>query len=1073
MHRPNILSDGPKLSGMKNIVLSLFCLLAALPVLAQERTVSGHVTDGTSGLPMIGATVMVPGTKTGTTTDADGAFTLKVPSNATRLSVISLGYEDASIELTAAKDRYSVEVFESSTYLDDVIVVGYGTVRKSDLTGSVGSLRSDDLMKTSPVSMEKGMQGRLTGVNVVQNDGAPGSGISVQIRGTNSFLGGTEPLYVVDGVPITTSNNQESINFEDNTFSFRNALSFLDPNDIESIEVLKDASSTAIYGSRGANGVIMITTKSGKGVGSRNLVTLNYNYTLSTVARRIEMLGASDYASYRNESATNTANYTGSSISREQWPFPGMEIPGKGYYRGPQDYDNDPYYWQNQIFRTAGTHNVNLNIAGSSKSTDYSVSGSFTDQDGTVINSNFRRFSIKLDLNQQVKSWLKVGTSTNISRSVSNMLKTTINSQSNGTEGVIRSALMYPPVYKADDQIALDNEFSTVSTPNLYTQALNQHVNLNIYTSNYLDFRFTKWLTFRTMLGFNYTLNNANQYWPRYLYEGKTVSGKSYAGDNNWYSLVCDNLLMFNHSFGRHNVSATLGTSWEESHWYNKKISVQTFGTDMTNGWLLQDAATINTPSTSKGDSRLFSVIMRAAYNYDSRYYVTFTAREDMSSKFTKKLRSAFFPSVGVSWRPSEEAFMKEAKKTLTNLKVHYSYGLSGNQAINSYQTFAMMTSANYPFGGSLVNGYAPDPSNPGNADLKWETTYQHDLGFEVGLLNRIELTLDLYHKRTTDLLQYKEVAASTGLERILSNAGTVVNKGIELMVNAHIFERRNFNWTLGGNISFNHNVMSDFSSAPVFPNSIWNSLRPFALMDGHSIGSLYGFVEDGIWSSREEIINSDQFQAQYPGYTVDSNVPATEIIIMKKWLGEIRYRNMDDDPNITDNDQTFIGNTNPDFFYGIHSDFKIFDFDLSILFQGVHGNDIFNMNLLRFYDIGNTKNIPKAIYDASWTPFAGGTAPKNFYDNGRTVRFSRRYVEDGSYLKLRNVQIGYTLQDKIPYISSLRFYFSGNNLFTVTRYSGYDPEVNSFGSDPSLRGIDSGGYPQPRSFLFGVNVVF
>lgn len=1058
---------------MKNIFLSIICSLSTVIAIAQERVVSGVVIDGTSGEPMVGATVLVSGTNTGTTTDINGAFQLKVPAGTKKLSVVSLGYADATIDLNTSKDKYSVEIFESSAYLDDVIVVGYGTVRKSDLTGSVASLRSDALMKTSPVSVEKGMQGRLTGVNVVQNDGAPGSGISVQIRGTNSFLGGTEPLYVVDGVPITTSNNQESINFEDNTFSYRNALSFLNPNDIESIEVLKDASSTAIYGSRGANGVILITTKSGRGAGSRHLVTVDYNYTISTVAKRIEMLGASEYASYRNESATNTANYTGSSISREQLPFPGMEIPGKGYYRGPQDYDNDPYYWQNQIFRTAGTHNVNVSVAGSDKTTDYSVSGGYTDQDGTVINSNFRRFNIKLDFNKKVKDWLKVGTSTNISRATSNMLKTTINSQSNGTEGVIRSALMYPPVYKVDDPVALDNEFSVVSTPNLYTQALNQHTNLNIYTSNYIDVYFTKWLTFRSMFGFNYTLNNANQYWPKYLYEGKTVNGKSYAGDNNWYSLVWDNILMFNHSFGKHNVSATLGTSWEESHWYNKKISVQTFGTDMTNGWLLQDAATINTPNTSKGDSKLFSIIMRAAYNYDGRYYLTFTAREDMSSKFTKGNRSAFFPSAGVSWRPTEEAFMKNAKRVLNNLKIHYSYGLSGNQAINSYQTFAMMTSANYPFGGSLVNGYAPDPGNPGNADLKWETTYQHDLGVEIGLLDKIDIGVDLYHKRTTDLLQYKEVAASTGLERILSNAGTVVNKGLEIMVNARIFEKKNFNWTIGANISFNRNSMSDFSTSPVFPNSIWNSLRPFALMDGHSIGSLYGFVEDGIWGSREEIINSDQFQAQYPGYTVESNVPATEIIIMKKWLGEIRYRNLDNDPNITDNDQTFIGNTNPDFFYGLNTDFKIYNFDVSILFQGVHGNDIFNMNLLRFYDVGNTKNIPKSIYNESWTPFAGGTAPKNFYDNGRTVRFSRRYIEDGSYLKLRNVQIGYSIDNKIPHISRLRLYFSANNLLTFTRYSGYDPEVNSFGSDPSLRGIDSGGYPQPRSFLFGINVVF
>lgn len=1064
--------EAAKTIGMKHYFISLLCLLASLGCFAQVRTVSGIVTDAGSGEPLAGITVLVPGTDNGTATDQDGRYSLRIQSAAKTLTFTSLGYEESVVTLRQATDTYNVSMRESTSYLDELIVIGYGTVKKSDLTGSVGSLRSDDITKNNPMSVEKGMQGRLAGVNVVQNDGAPGSGISVQIRGTNSFLGGTEPLYVVDGIPITTSNDQESINFESNTYAYRNAISFLDPNDIASIEVLKDASSTAIYGSRGANGVILITTRSGTGAGSRDVVTLNYTFSLSDAARRIKMLGASDYAQYRNESAINTAVYTGATITREQWPFPGMIMEDGKYSRGPQDYDNDPYYWQDQIFRLAGTHNLNVNVAGSSKGSDYSISGSLADQDGTVINSSYKRYSLKIDFNKQVKPWLKVGTSTNLSRAVSDMLKTTINSQSNGTEGVIRSALMYPPVYKSDDKVAIENEFSTVTTPNLYTQALNRQTNSNIYTSNYAEVTFTPWLMFRSALGFNHSMNTANQYWPRYLYEGRSVEGKSYAGDNSWYSVVWDNLLMMNKSFGKHNFNATLGTSWEESHWYNKRISVQTFGTDLTNGWLLQDAAAVNTPYSSKGDSKLFSVIMRAAYNYNSKYYLTLTAREDMSGKFTKQHRSSFFPSAGVSWRLSEENFMSELRQAVNEMKIHYSYGMSGNQAISSYQTFAMMTSANYPFGGSLVNGYAPDPGNPGNADLKWETTYQHDLGIEASLFNRVDLSVDWYHKRTCDLLQYKEVATSTGLERILSNAGTVINTGMEVMVDAVLFERPRFHWSVGGNISFNRNEMRDFSPTPVFPNSLWNSLRPFALMDGHPIGSLYGFIEDGIWSSRAEIIQSDQFQAQYPGYTVDSNETATEIIIKKKWLGEIRYKNLDDDPNITDKDQTFIGNTNPDFFYGIHTDLRISNFDISILLQGVYGNDIFNMNLLRFYDIGNSKNIPQDIYNRAWTPVSGGTAPKNFYDAGRTIRFSRRYVEDGSYLKLRNVSLGYTC-DKIKGINSVRFFVSGNNLLTFTKYSGYDPEVNSFGSDPSLRGIDSGGYPQAKTVMMGVNLTF
>lgn len=1057
---------------MKNLLIAIMTSLC-VSAIAQNRSVNGLVIDASSREPLAGASVFATGTQVGTTTGPDGRFVLSVPGKCQSLEIAFIGYDTQTVALLPSVSYFEVMMEISHEEIDKVIVIGYGTARKSDLTGSVSSISAKDLVKSNPVSFEKGLQGRISGVNVVQNDGAPGSGISVQIRGTNSFLGGTEPLYVVDGIPITTSNDQESINFEDNTYSYRNVLSFLDPNDIESIEVLKDASSTAIYGSRGANGVILITTKSGEGLATTSVVSLNYNLTIGRPARKIRMLNGQEYARYRNESYANTQIYNGETYRPEDLPFPGMEVEQSGYVKGPEDYGTDPYYWQNQIFRTGLAHNLNLTVSGQGRGMDYSLSGSYLSQEGTVINSDYNRYSFKINFNKTINSWLKMGTSTNLSSAKSNMLKTTIDSQSNGTEGVIRSALMYPAVYTVDDEISKDNEFSTVTTPTLYTQALNEHKNINIYTSNYANITLAKHLKFRSVLGWNYSTNNANQYWPVYLYEGRNVNGKSYAGDNSWSSLVWDNLLMYNQSFGKHNIAATLGTSWEESHWYNKRISVQTFGTDITNGWLLQDAATVNTPYSSKGDSRLFSIIMRASYNYANRYYLTFTGREDYSSKFAKGNRLSFFPSVGVSWRISEEPFMKSAHKVVNNLKIRYSYGISGNQAINSYQTFALMKSANYPFGNTVYNGFAPDPANPGNAALKWETTRQHDAGIELRLLNRINLTVDYYHKRTEDLLQYKEVAYSTGLQRILSNAGCVINEGWEIGMNATIVNKPRFTWNIGANISFNRNHLTDFNEEPMFPNSLWNSLRPFALQNGHAIGSLYGFVEDGIWSSRAEVINSDQFQAQYPGYTVNDNDNATEIIIMRKWLGEIRYKNLDDDPNITDNDRTYIGNTNPDFFYGLNMDFEFHNFDFSFLFQGVYGNDILNMNRLRFYDIGNSKNIPMDIYRESWTPEGGGTAPKNFYDNGRTVRFSRRYIEDGSYLKLRNIQLGYTINKPFRGVSGLRVYVAMNNVFTITNYSGYDPEVNSFGSNPSLRGVDSGGYPQARSTVFGVNLTF
>ena len=531
---------------------------------------------------------------------------------------------------------------------------------------------------------------------------------------------------------------------------------------------------------------------------------------------------------------------------------------------------------------------------------------------------------------------------------------------------------------------------------------------------------------------------------------------------------------MFNRDFGRHNVSATLGTSWERSQWYNKSIYVQGFGTDLTQGWLLGDAAELSKANSSKGDSKLFSIILRAAYNYDNRYYLTFTARRDASSKFAPGNRASFFPSVGVSWRMSEEKFMEPVKKVISNLKLRYSYGLSGNQGIGSYQTFALMTSANYPFGGSVINGYATDRWNPGNKELKWETTYQHDLGIDLQFFNRIDLTVDAYYKTTEDLLQYRQVATSTGLAQILSNLGTVMNKGIEIAINADIMSRPNFSWSAGGNISFNANEIKKLGTGRQFPNSLWGSHRPFVLEEGRPIGQAFGYVEDGIWQSREEVINSAQFQNQYPGYTVSSNTAATETIIRQKWIGEIRYLDMDGDNAITDVDQDYIGTTNPKFIYGFNTSFKFHNFDVNLVFQGVYGNMILNQPLMRFYESGGPRNIPVDILRQAWSPEnPEGTGPKIYTDYSRTVRMSARYFEDGSYLKLRTAGVCYNFRNPCKAIRNLRVYFTGNNLFTITNYSGYDPEVNSFGTDPMARGIDAGGYPQSRSYIFGVNLTF
>lgn len=1071
-----------KLLRMKRIITLCFVFLlsGALAVSAQNKNISGTIVDGVTNEPLTGASIIASGTQIGTTSGANGDFQLSIPSNVTQLEISFIGYLSQTVSVAGgSKSRINVQLQPDAENIDEIVVIGYGAVKKSDLTGSVASLKSSDLMKSSPLNAQQGMQGRVAGVNVLASDGAPGGGISIQIRGTNSFLGNTEPLYVIDGVPMTTSNSQETVSLDSDNISSRNALAFLNPADIESIEILKDASSTAIYGSRGSNGVVLITTKQGRSDEAK--ININYSLSVAQVAKKINMLSPREYAEYRNITYVNTQLINGmTSFSPANVPYPGLLNEETGYYsKGPEDFDaTDHTYWQDQIFRTAISHDLNLNISGTGKGLDYSFSGGFLQQEGVVINSDYTRYNFKVNVNKQIKRWMKFGTSTNFSYSISNMLKNATNSWSNGNEGVIRSALYFPSTYTMDDPLIDRDGYQMVTNPVDYANALNEYKNYNIYTSNYGLFTLAKGLIFKTSLGYSVSLNFANQYYNRDLWEGREpINGKSGAGDNMWSSLVFDNLFMYNRDFGKHNVSATLGTSWESSNWYNKTVLVQGFGTDLTNGWLLGDAAEMVSASSSKGDSQLFSIIMRAAYNYDNRYYVTFTAREDYSSKFTKGNRGAFFPSVGVSWRMSEERFIKEnpVGKVITNLKFRYSYGLSGNQAITSYATFANLTGANYPFGGTVVNGYATDINNPGNKNLKWETTYQHDAGIDLQLFNRIDLTVDLYRKTTEDLLQERQKATSTGLSRVLDNFGSVLNQGLEISLNANIIARNDMHWSIGGNIAFNENKIIELGTDRQFPNTLWNSFKPFVLEEGRPIGQIMGFVEDGIWSSREEVINSAQFQKQYPGYTVDSNDSATETLINKKWLGEARYKDLDGDDEITDNDIDYLGTTNPKYTYGFNTSFSYKGFDLNVLFQGVYGNMILNQPLIRWCDIGNTRNIPVDILKRAWSPDnPNGTAPK-LYDTSddRTVRVSRRYFEDGSYLKLRSVSIGYTFNNPIKGIGSLRISLSGNNLLTWTDYSGYDPEVNSFGSDPQTRGIDSGAYPQSRSFIFGVNLTF
>ena len=1035
-------------------------------VFSQVVNVTGKVIDESDRSPIIGVSVMVKGSLKGTTTNLDGKYSLQV--NKGEILLFSyIGMETLAVPV--ASSAINVAMKAAATEIDEIVVVGYSALKKSDLTGSVQSVMNEEFMKSAPVSFEQGLQGRLAGVNIIKNDGAPGGGISVQIRGANSFMGSTEPLYVIDGVPLTASNEDETISFDNSEVLYRNALSFLDPNDIESIEVLKDASATAIYGSRGSNGVVMITTKSGRK--GKDRISFGANTTIGTVAKKIRLLTGAEYAEYRNQSYINTQLITNGTFNPLGLPYLG-DIGSLGtYVKGPTDFDNNPYYWQDAIFRTSISDNYNFGYSGASEGGDFSVGLAYLNQRGIVVNSGFNRLSLNLKLNRQPLKWLKIGNTINVSVSNSDMIKSATSNQNNGDEGVVRSALYFPPIYRLDDNVGYE-EYQIVTNPLDYANAMNKNKYYNIYTSNYMNLNLFKGLIFRTVFSYRASLNFANRYFSKSLYEGRTVGGQSLAGDSQSETTVWDNLLLYNRTIKNHNISATLGTSWESNNYYSKQVRSNGFGSDSNNGWLLKEGTSPQTPYSVKYDSNLFSVIARGAYTYRNTYFLTGTFRRDASSKFAENNKAAYFPSVGLAWRVTGEDFLSKSKH-VNNLKLRYSYGTSGNAGIGPYGSLPLFTGANYPIGTTVLSGYAPDPSKPGNANLKWETTYQHDVGIDATLFKGLTLELDYYLKTTGDLIQNMELAPSTGLKSVYANIGEVVNTGYELTLNYKIIDKKDLKISVGGNLSFNNNVVTSLGngSKQIFPNNLWNDLRPFIITEGRPIGQLYGYIEDGIWSSRTEVIENAQFQTVYPGYTVGSEDANIEKIIRERWIGEIRIKDRNDDGAITEEDQDFIGNVNPDFLYAFNMNFSWKNFDFSILFNGVSGNDIINMTNLRFHNLGQTRNVPKAVLDNAWTPENGGVNPKIFTTNARDIYFTSRYFEDGSYLKLRNISVGYTLKKPIKLIESIRIYGSANNLLTFTNYSGYDPEVNAFGSNPSSRGVDAGGYPQSREFNVGINV--
>lgn len=1051
------------------LVISFAIVLFSFGTGFAQHTVAGKVVDD-RGNPVEGATVAIKNTSISTATNAQGNFSLNTPSATGVLVISHVGMRVQEVPI-ANQTSLAITLQPIATALQDVVVIGYGTAKRKDLTGSVQSIGGDELNKEVPTNVLSGLQGKLAGVNVTENDGAPGAGISIRIRGSNSFLGGTEPLYVVDGVPINTTNSEETPqSIGEDEMQTLNALAFLNPNDIESITVLKDASAAAIYGSRGANGVVIITTK--QGLPGTDKIEVNATVGFSEVSKRLKPLNAFDYATFQNLANSNANEYAGMNYLI---PYPGEDRPnpnkpGETYYaKGPEDYRDGGMDWQDLVFRKGLYQNYSVSLSGGANGGNHYLSFNYLDQDGAIYNSDFKRYSLNLNLNRKVGKIFKFGTRNSITISNTNGVKTGTDKSDAASAGVIRSLLTFPTTRTTIDpygQQTGDENF--ITNPVLYVNDVLNRVNkLNIFSASFVEAAITPELRLRQNIGFNYSNGLRNQYYPRTVYEGYSTKGKGLKAGNTWQSITAETMLTYDKQIGKHSVTAVAAATVEKTMSEWSRYEGRTFPNDLLKNENLEAAELIMPLKGSRSESFLNSYLSRVSYSYDDRYLITASYREDGSSKFGRNNKWAGFGSAAVAWKISSESFMR-GQKAISDLKLRASFGQTGNQGIGSYASLSKLTVYNYPFGGSVKTGLADDVySGPANDKLKWETTTSYNLGLDADFLNhRIGITIDAYKKRTNDLLQYVTTPPSTGFSRQLRNSGTVENKGLEIVVRGTPVVNKDFEWNTNFNISFNKNKIISLGPdvTEQFANNISTGDAPFIQKPGYAIGTLYGYVEDGFYDNEAEVRHD-------PAFTGES------LDIILRMIGEIKYRNLDDDPtSISVTDRTIIGDVNPKYTFGFVNNFRFKNIDLSVFINGVQGNDIINMNKRFNANIGSFKNITEEMYHGAWRYGADNThatEPKIMRQYWRTILFSRRFIEDGSFVRVKNITLGYTLKSPVKGIHSLRVAAAVNNLLTFTNYSGYDPEVNSYGDDPALFGVDLGGYPNTKTYQFSLRCNF
>lgn len=1061
----------------KKLLLTLaFFLSGWIAIYAQSeqgRTITGTVKD-VNGQLLIGATITVKNKKTSTITDTNGKYSISATNNAT-LVFTYLGLEPQE-QYVGNKQEINVTMQSTAKALDAVMVVGYGTLKKRDISGSVTQIKADDILNANPSSsINQALQGRAAGVMVNQNDGAPGGGINIQIRGTNSFGSSTQPLFVIDGIPFEAKSAASAIGGVDGSDATANPLASINPHDIESLEILKDASATAIYGSRGANGVVLVTTKKGKAGQAK--VEFSTNYGMSKVIKKINMLDAYQYALYNNEQFVNDNKYYGTSYTKPAyaglWNYysdVNNNVIGGSYNPKPEDYltpgwHTDDVYgykewiegtdWQDKVFQTAATQEYNMQVSGGSETGWYSYSGNYIDQTGTIRNSGYKRYTLRASLGQHVGKALEIGLNINYANSKNDFAKTGSNEKS-----VLRSALLYPPtIYFGDNSIQSNLELRGL-TSNPYTYVMSAKDQLgtqSVFASSYAELKFTDYLKFRQNIGLNNYTNERSTYYDNNTWGGQNIGGYGGWTLNKGANLVAESILTFDKTLNNiHNLNAVVAFTAERGSWQEQRMSASGFPTDINENWDMGSALLPNKPYTYKQQNSLASILGRINYVLMDKYILTASFRRDGSSRFAANNRFANFASGALAWRLSNENFIKKMN-IFDDFKLRASFGQTGNQAIGDYNMLYTLNVANYPLGGIENSGFAS--AKVVNPNLKWETTSQYNAGMDLAFLkNRLTFTAEYYYKKTTDLLQSIKIPSSSGYAAMMINRGFVTNRGLEFSASFNTNFTKDFNWKINGNLSFNINEIGGLD-ADQFAQRLWYQAdNVFIQRNGLPIGAMYGYIEDGFYDNEAEV-------RMDPTYT---DAPDN---VVKAMIGEVKYRR---DPNTNKPILDVIGDTNPKYMYGVTNNFTYKNWSFGFFVQGLQGNNVFNGNLREITNVGGS-NIPQFAYDTRWTQETAASAkwPKATNQAQRVYLLSDRYVEDGSYIRLKNINIGYNIKNPWKFISNLNVFASATNLFTISNYSWYDPDVNAFGGDSSRRGIDVFSYPTSKTFSVGLKAGF